>query len=32
MVLFFKISIRLVGYASALVEVGGAIESYTIHL
>lgn len=30
---FFKVSsFHLDGYASALVEAGGAIESYTIHL
>lgn len=30
---FFKVSsFHMVGYASALMEAGGAIESYTIHL
>lgn len=31
-VFVFKIFFHLVGYASALVEAGGAIKSYTIHL
>lgn len=30
--LFFKPFFHLVGYASALVEAGGAIESYAIYL